>query len=187
MKKTYLIIFLIAITQSLLFAQDYSAKYNTRTIVLNYPDSVVKVKVLNTEEDFKIKDDLNYYWYNNNMIGYNKGGVNGKPLHGTYTVCNIEGALITQGEFLHGLKEGKWKSWYISGELKTIENYKNGLKDDIQCYYSESGEIVKETKYKNGVKLENKEGSFLKSIFNKKDKEEKVKNDSTEINNEIEK
>ena len=185
MRKIYLILFLFTIARTLLFAQDYSEKYNTRTIVINYSDSIVKANISNTQEDFKIIDDLKYYWYNNDIIGYNRGGVNGKPLHGTYTVCSTEGMLLTTGEFKHGLKNGKWKTWYISGELKEVENWKNGLKHDIQKYYSESGDVVKEVKYKNGEETENEETSFIKSIFKKKDKEEKAVNDSIEIKVEV--
>lgn len=185
MKKTYLILILFTLTKTLLFAQDYSEEYNTRTIVINYSDSIVKANISNTEEDFEIIDDLKYYWYNNDIIGYNRGGVNGKPLYGTYTVCNTHGVLLTQGEFKHGLKNGKWKFWYTSGELKVVENWKNGLQHDIQKYYSENGIIVKEIKYKNGVEVENEEASFVKSIFKKKDKEEKAVNDSIEIKVEV--
>jgi len=181
MKKIYLILFLFTITRTLLYAQDYSEKYNTRTIVINCSDSIVKANISNTQEDFKINDDLKYYWYNNDIIGCNRGGVNGKPLHGTYTVCNTHGVLLTQGEFKHGLKNGKWKTWYTSGELKEVGNWKDGLKHDIQRYYSETGDVVKEVKYKNGEEVENKKSSGIKSIFKKKDKEEKAVNDSIEI------
>ena len=181
MKKTYLILILFTLTRTLLFAQDYSEEYNTRTIVINYSDSIVKANISNTEEDFEIIDEMKYYWYNNEIIGCNRGGVNGKPLHGTYTVCNTHGVLLTQGEFKHGLKNGKWKTWYTSGELKEVENWKNGLKHDVQKYYSERGDIVKEIKYKNGVEIENEETSFVKSIFKKKDKEETTVNDSINI------
>lgn len=185
MKRIYFIIILLFVSNLMLFAQDYSTKYNTRTIVLNYPDSVLKIQILNSQEDFKIQDHLKYYWYNDNTIGYNRGGINGTPLHGIYKACNKEGILLTKGEFRHGLKEGKWKIWYTSGELKAIENYKNGLKDNIQTYYSENGEIVKEVKYKKGVEIEKKETSFLKSLFKKKEKEEKMVNDSIQNEDEI--
>ncbi|MFC2105013.1 toxin-antitoxin system YwqK family antitoxin [Bacteroidota bacterium] len=185
MKKYYLIIFLLVVTKVMLFAQDYDTKYNTRTVMINYPDSIIKAKILNTQQDFKIHDDLQYYWYNDDKIGFNRGGYIGKPLHGSYTVCNNEGVLLTQGEFENGLKEGKWKTWYVTGELKSAENFKSGLKHDLQSYYSENGELVKELKYKNGEEVENTEGPFLKSIFKKKDKEEKSVNDSIQTKTEV--
>lgn len=185
MRKIYLTLFLFTLTRTLLFAQDYSAKYDTRTIVLNYPDSVVKVNVLITEEDFEIKEDCKYYWYNNDIIACNRGGINGKPLHGAYIVCNIDGILLTQGEFKHGLKSGKWKTWYTSGELKKVENWKEGLKNDTQRYYAENGNLVKEEKYKKGDKIVKTGFSGLKSKFRKKDKEEKAANDSIDIKGEV--
>lgn len=182
MKKIYFIIILLFATKLMLLAQDYT---NTRTIVLNYPDSVIKVQILSTQEDIKILDNLKYYWYNNNTIGYNRGGINGTPLHGIYKACNKDGILLTKGEFKHGLKEGKWKTWYISGELKAVENYKNGLKDNVQTYFSENGEVFKEIKYKKGVVIAKKETSFLKSVFKKKEKEEKTVNDSIQTKDEV--
>ncbi len=170
MKRIFLIIILLFSIQ-ILFGQDYESKYNTRTVMINYPDSVIKAKILNTQKDFKVDDELIYYWYNDNKIGSNRGGFIGKPLHGTYIVCTNDGVLIKQGEFENGLKTGKWKTWYLSGELRSIETYKSGLKNDIHYYYSEEGEILKEIKFKNGKTVELKEGSFLNSIFKKKDKE----------------
>ena len=179
MKRIYLIIILLFSIQ-VLFGQDYESKYNTRTVMINYPDSVIKAKILNTQKDFKIDDELIYYWYNDNKIGNNRGGFIGKPLHGIYTVCTNNGVLIKQGEFENGLKIGKWKTWYLSGELRSIEIYKNGLKNDIHYYYSEEGKTLKEIKFKNGEVVELEEGSFLNSIFKKKDKTDKSKNDSIE-------
>lgn len=167
----------------MLFAQDYIDQYNIRAIVFNYPDSLVKVNVLISEEEFKIKDELKYYWYNNDIIGCNRGGVHGKPLHGEYTICNIDGNLLVQGNFEHGLKHGKWKYWYVNGEIKRAENWKEGLKDDIQKYYSESGEIVKELRYKKNKEIEakEKESSTKRSFLKRKDKEDKELSDSSDI------
>ena len=181
MKKIYLILFLLVVSR-VIFAQDYSTEFNSRTIVLSYSDSIIKANILNTDEEYDIKDDLKYFWYNNDIIGFNRGGVNGNPLHGTYTVSNNEGLLLIQGEFKHGLKVGKWKIWYTSGELKSLESWKNGLKHEDQTYYSENGDVITVVKFKNGVEDDGEKTSFIKSVFSKKEKEEKAVNDSTEIN-----
>ena len=167
-----------------LFAQDYDSKYNTRTVLITTPDSVINAKILNSQKEFKINDELKYYWYADEKIGYNRGGINGSALHGTYTVFDSENKLMTQGEFKNGLKEGKWKRWYPNGELKSVENYKHGLKNDIQIYYNKNGDIEKEIMFKNGIEVEDNDKSFFKSIFTKKEKEQPV-NDSTQTNKKI--
>jgi antitoxin component YwqK of YwqJK toxin-antitoxin module len=178
MKKYYLSIVLLICSTLFLYAQDYTDEFNTRTILFDYPDSIVEINILILEKEFEIKDELKYYWYNNDKIGCNRGAVYGKPLHGAYTVSSTDGVLLTQGNFIHGLKQGKWKVWHISGEYKKIENWKNGLKDNIQKYYNEKGEIVKEVKYEKGALVENKETSLWKSIFKDKNKEDKALGDT---------
>ncbi|MCB2196752.1 MAG: hypothetical protein KQH79_12895 [Bacteroidetes bacterium] len=183
MKKIYLALLCIVYV-NVLFAQDYDSKYNTRTVLISAPDSIIKAKIRNTKTDFKIYDELKYYWFANDKIGYNRGGVNGNALHGTYTVYDAENRLMTQGEFRNGLKFGKWKTWYKNGELKSVENYKEGLKQDIQRYYNTNGEIEKEVEYKKGVKVDKNNDSFLKKLFKNKEQEKAV-DDSTKTNKEV--
>lgn len=184
MKRLYLTLLCI-IFATIIFAQDYDSKYNTRTVIISTPDSVIKAKILNTKKDFKIDDELMYYWFSDDKMGSNRGGVNGNALHGTYTVYDSENRLMTRGEFRNGLKIGKWKRWYKNGELKSVENYSEGLKDDIQSYYNVNGEIVKEVDYKKGVKVDPKNDSFLKNLFKNKQQEEAV-GDSTDSHNKEE-
>lgn len=181
MKRIYLTLLFIVFA-TIIFAQDYDSKYNTRTVLISTSDSVIKAKILNTKKDFKIDNELMYYWYSDDKMGSNRGGVNGNALHGTYTVYDSENRLMMQGEFRNGLKTGKWKRWYKTGELKSVEIYKEGRKHDIQRYYKPNGEIEKEVEYKKGEKVDAKNDSFLKNLFKNND-EEISENDTTDSHN----
>lgn len=172
MRKIACSIVLIIFTAMLAFAQKYSVNTDTRSIVLNYPDSTLKFEILNTDKSIKFDDNLVYYWYSTDKINTNRGGIGGKPLHGIYYVSSKSGSLLVQGKFDLGLKDGIWKYWYINGELKKVETWKNGKLNGSQINYSRSGKIETELQFKNGkeIVLEEKE-PFLKRVYKKKEKE----------------
>ena len=197
MKKLVTLIVLILLATMFADAQKYLTNPETRSIVLNYPDSTVKFEILNVEKNIKFDDKLNYFWYSTDKISSNRGGIGGKPLHGTYHVSSKLGGLIAQGLFSYGLKDGNWKYWYTNGELRRSENWKKGTLNGKQINYNRSGNLEAELNFKDGfldgkclyhhadsvitkeyrkgkeVIYEEKE-SFLKRKFKKKDKAEEV-------------
>jgi len=194
MKKIGSSIVLMLFTALLAVAQKYEVNTDIRSIVLNCPDSTIKFEILNTDKSFKIDDELIYYWYSTDKINTNRGGINGKPLHGFYHVTSKKGGLLVQGIYKLGLKDGKWKYWYSDGELKKVEIWKKGKLNGTQINYTCSGKVENELnytagllngkcyyhiadtvitkEYKNGKETikEDKE-PILKKIFKKKDKE----------------
>ncbi len=177
MKKLITILSIIIASNFTSYCQKEIYNTNTRTIIITHTDSVIKANVLTLKEDIKLNDDLKYYWYNNNEIGFNRGGINGKPLHGLYSIYNSENLLLVQGNFNHGLKTGKWKRWYVSGELKKTENYEKGLLNGEKKSFSESGELLETVYYKNGTIVSSEDKSFLSKMFKK---EKTAKKDSTQ-------
>jgi len=166
--------------------QDDTFDTNTRTVLINGDESVIKAKILNQKKNIEINDELKFYCYNNNRIIYNRGGINGNLLHGTYSVCNKEGLLIQQGQFNYGLKNGKWKSWNLSGELLKVESWENGLLHGEQKIFSESGELLETKNFKNGKEVNSNDKSIFQRIFKEKESEpvDSTKNEieSTETN-----
>jgi len=195
MKKSFSILLLILLIVQVAVAQKYISNPETRSIVLNYPDSTVKFEILNIEKSIKFNDKLNYYWYATNKISVNRGGIGGKPLHGDYHVSSKLGGLITQGVFKFGLKDGNWKYWYSNGELQKSENWDNGKLNGKQVNYNRLGKITSELNYKDGLLngkclyhetdtilikefkngekvVKTEKEPFLKRIFKKKEKVE---------------
>jgi len=188
MKQIYLISTLILFVVLSVNAQKNSFIASTRSIVITKNDSVIKANIFIHDEEIKTYDVLWYFWYNNETIGSNRGGINGKALHGMYQIFNSKSNLLLEGQFDKGLKTGKWKYWYASGELQKSEEWKNGLLHGKQLTYNEKGELVKEEVYSKGNLKTKNEKSFLKSIFSKKEKDSKQGNEvnsaeSESINN----
>ena len=160
-----LTIFSLVVNQKGLLAQG-DLNTNTRTVIITTNDQIIKAEILIHRHKIKIDTKLKYYWYNNRQIGFNRGGINGKALHGSYSVCDKDGLLIKQGEFEYGLKTGKWKVWYKSGELESEEIWKDGLLNGDVKRFSRTGELLSLQKIRKGKEIVPQE-SFLKKIFHK--------------------
>ncbi len=74
--------------------------------------------------NFTPKDEVEYYWYNDN-IGANrtKGGCGGQLLHGKYLEYYSDGKLKAEINFYLGQKSGLEKQWDKSGEISAIYKY----------------------------------------------------------------
>ncbi len=113
-----------------------------------------------------------------------------------------EGKVITEGEFIDGLKEGEW--FYEVGDHKEIGNYKDDLKTGVWKYYYvingklnfegnfregepdgkhkfyyENGKLMREEIYNVGIKSDswksyNELGELVLTIFFKEGKEYKI-------------
>ena len=171
MRKLILSLFILSFFVFKCNAQDDTFDTNTRTVLINSDEFVIKAKILNQKENIETIDDLKYYCYNNDRIIYNRGGINGNLLHGTYSVCNKEGLLIQQGEYNFGLKNGKWKSWNVSGELLKVESWQKGLLHGEQKFFSESGKLLETKLYKKGIEVKSNDNSFFQRIFKEKESE----------------
>lgn len=140
---------------SLLNAQSSKVRVNTREVIINRADTIVKANILAGQEKKEITPDLVYSWYLKGTISCNLGGYSGKLLHGTYQEI-INNKLVAAGQFKEGLKIGQWKSWYNSGWLKEISNWQNGLLDGQHIIVSENGEILKSENYAKGKLINGK-------------------------------
>ncbi|OFX27391.1 MAG: hypothetical protein A2041_10680 [Bacteroidetes bacterium GWA2_31_9b] len=151
MKKIGSSIALIIFTAIISVAQKYEVNTDTRSIVLNYPDSTIKCEILNTDKSITCDNNLVYFWYSTDKINTNRGGIGGKTLNGTYHVTSKSGSLLVQGSFKLGLKDQVWKYWYSNGELKKVETWNKGKLNGIQVNYSHSGKIQNELNFKDGL------------------------------------
>jgi hypothetical protein len=145
------IVFQILTSSQLLHAQ-FEKKVNTRMVVLTYPDSTLRINILNKDNNLKTQKTKTYYWYYSNKISSNQGGFFGHLLHGDYVVFNDQMNMITQGRFSFGLKEGTWKQWYSNGNLMSIAEYKDGQKEGTSKTFAPDGDLRSVVEYKDGKK-----------------------------------
>jgi hypothetical protein len=88
-------------------------------------DSLIVAQILISKVDNKLSKN-HYYWYDNGNIRITQSGIFGYPLHGKYTVYDLEENILLSGSFETGLKNGEWKYWYKNGNLKRVETFKKG-------------------------------------------------------------
>ncbi len=136
---------------TLLFAQKSIDQEIVQNIIIPGADSTIKVGILTKSKQVKIKDNLLYYWYKSNKIYKNKGGFDGKLLHGVYNVYNSDGKLYRSGEFLNGNKNGNWKLWNEHGELLSSSEWSSGILNGSSKHYNQKGQLSREESYKNGI------------------------------------
>lgn len=64
--------------------------------------------------------------------------------------------ITSQGKFVNGKEEGKWKYFYENGKLKYESNFINGLREGEQFSYKENGSLEETNLYKNGKLISTK-------------------------------
>lgn len=192
-KSIFLSIILLPCITISLHAQEILVDYNpVNKLKLYYDEYYMQFEFAIEEKlEIEIDDNLFYYWYKENKINRTQGGLDGKALHGNFTVFFNSGKLKEKGQFNIGLKDGKWKKWYDNGNLYEVGNWENGLKTGKWVQYEKEGRLAVVANYKDGILdgdySEYNEGElWLKKKFNngketrvkekkqkKKDKEEK--------------
>jgi hypothetical protein len=107
-----------------------------------------------------IDSQKKYYWFANNQIQGTQGGYSGKLLHGLYTAFYLNKNLKEQGMYVHGLKEGSWKSWNEDGTLAFEINYKVGIAEGKYHVYDKTGRLIETGKNRDG-KLDGLQKKFI--------------------------
>lgn len=57
--------------------------------------------------------------------------------------------IVSEVNFVNGLREGLTKTFYESGKLQRTFMYEKGLKQDSSCWFYEEGQLFRITPYKN--------------------------------------
>ncbi|WP_299553165.1 hypothetical protein [Seonamhaeicola sp.] len=135
-----------------------------------------------------------YYWYRSGKIHQSVSNVGGFLLHKNYTKYYKSNQLAEQGEFVHGLKHGVWKTWHKNGLVKTKTYWEHGYREWHFTAYDSFGNITlqgnyrkniktgqwidhikKDTVYyKNNIPLEEKPIGIIQRVLRKRDSLEKV-------------
>lgn len=147
MKKIILVsIFLII--SFLLSAQDFVIS-NLKKHVIESNEMIYRFKVLLDDSNIKLDNTTYYYWFKDGKIHKNQGGYSGSLLSGRYSISSKQGALLEEGNYEIGRKEGKWKKWNTSGKLIELSNWKHGKLHGVLYQYTDD-EVIKK-RYKHGL------------------------------------
>jgi len=150
MSKWIYVLFFSLLIPSRGFPQREVKKSNTREVIVMQEDTLVRAYILTGTADFKVVEQLEYFWYRAGIITSNRGGYSGKLLHGSYHAF-VDGKLICQGWFEHGLKTGKWTCWYGNGDISEISTWGKGVRDGEFAKYGATGNIITMGNYKDGL------------------------------------
>ena len=107
----------------------------------------VSLKELN-----KFSDGKEYFWFKNSEIHNSISKVGGLPLHDEFYKFYRSKQLAESGTFNYGLKDGKWKSWYVNGKLKAEVDWSNGYKDGQYLEYNNDGILITSGTYRKNEK-----------------------------------
>lgn len=86
-----------------------------------------------------------YYWFKAQKVMGTQGGSAGQLLHGAFESFYANKQLCAKGNYLRGLKNGRWFYWREDGTLIKTENWKNGAQSGEQIDYNGNGVVTKRT------------------------------------------
>ena len=67
--------------------------------------------------------------------------------------CHPNKKIKAKGEYLDGLKNGKWDYYYDTGKIKEKISYHNGTPVGEYKVFSEKGTVIEKGKYEEGVRI----------------------------------
>lgn len=109
-------------------------------------DNPVAIKEYNDENDI-----ANVSFYTENGLLLSKGKMQGKKRVGKWLFFHEDGKTVMSEEnYLDGLLDGAYKTFYKTGKPTEIAFYKNGLLDSVYRKYSIKGHLYQHFTYKGG-------------------------------------
>lgn len=123
-------------------------------------ESITAELITVSPEDFFVAD-RSYFWFEKGKVLSTQRGYSGKLLHGTYSAYDrVSKQLKTQGEYVYGLKEGKWMLWGADGHLSQSQHWKAGLQTGKTIIYDSLGLEKMRLKYRHGALVQQKESKI---------------------------
>jgi len=152
-KKLNLTLLLIALVSALpmhaqkKYLHKYEDEIDHQQIVLAQGDSIQRFHVSSLKSTIDIKEELDYYWYEQRQVHITQGNYIGELLEGAYQLLTYDKKLVMKGQFHHGVKDGDWYQWRSNGKLKSISKWSNGKKEGLTKEYDATGKLIKEIHY----------------------------------------
>lgn len=161
-RYVYLIIFLVHGIYAQEIAKDIYLKHTTLQDGLTYQFAVKDSKEL-PKDDYDITKF--YYWYKAQRIVITQGGASGQLLHGPFTAYYDSKQLFAQGNFVSGVKDGKWQYWSDAGFLLRMEQWKKGIKSGVEESYSVTGKLLETCNYRKRGYVRQTSDSLIKATY----------------------
>ncbi len=87
-------------------------------------------------------ENLYYYWFSPKIgIHRTKGSLSGQPLNGIYKFYSIEGELLIQSNYKHGVEHGDFTIWNNDGDIIEEMHHTNGVLDYAK-FPNDNGYII---------------------------------------------
>lgn len=61
--------------------------------------------------------------------------------HGRFEAYHVNGALSSEGNFVHGVEQGEWRDYYPNGQLAAHGLYENGEEAGDWQFYDPNGAV----------------------------------------------
>lgn len=119
------------------------------SIHINIGDSLANAELWDGKK-VKTRTKFTYYWFASGRIIKSQGAVEGKVLHGDYTLTDSDHRLIEKGFYSKGLRKGKWKRWHPNGLVALRIPYRNSNISGKVKAYNHDGKLIRITNYKRG-------------------------------------
>lgn len=120
--------------------------------------------------------------FNTDLINYYPNGtvktkyeMADNTYHGKYHHTSPLGMLLTEGKYLNGSKDGKWKWYYANGSVKSAYEYKYGENEGLGNKYYADGAISSVCEYEGDEKsgrctyYDHNSNTQLVKFYSKKD------------------
>ncbi|WP_196896052.1 toxin-antitoxin system YwqK family antitoxin [Aureivirga marina] len=99
-----------------------------------------------------------YFWYDGNEIKSTYFDIGGPVLQKQFIKYHQNNKqLAEKGEFVNGLKNGVWKSWFQNGRLSNVKHWNHGELSGLYIEFDENGNEIVKGKYKS----DKKEGEWI--------------------------
>lgn len=160
-----------------------------QTVTIDAEHIKIRAHILAEHHEFKVKEDLMYYWFLSGNIQHTRGGYSGKILEGEYTEFYPGDKLKTKGEFYLGLKNGTWTTWNEEGEHLSVVSWKKGVQHGSFKTYSSTGKLIQTGESKNGLLhgkiISYEENEIINITYFKEGKEVIEKGEIEDIEKEV--
>jgi hypothetical protein len=135
-----------------LFSLGMAQKMSThRSIILKEGDTTVQFEIKVARLTIPARHGRAYHYYYQNKIYQTMGGYAGILLDGGYiTFSSMDKRLLSQGQFLCGLKKGIWRYWHPNGVLAREERWKKGRLHGQFVEFDRKGNKSQSGRYRKG-------------------------------------
>ena len=73
--------------------------------------------------------------------------------HGLFVEYAESGAILCEGNYVHGKEQGLWRTFHENGQVASEGNYSDGTEEGLWHFWSANGEVAPPVRYRNGEEV----------------------------------